>query len=172
MVGAHNGKTRASLDVSVPADLPYLYGDKRRVRQILINILANAFKFTEEGGRVSLSAKIDPGAADGAGVGDLLFTVADSGIGMTADEVQMAMEPFRQIDNRLSRKYEGTGLGLPLTKHLVELHGGRLDIVSTPGFGTSVTMRFPKSRLHAAYAQEDKLASELVDDGTSTRVRA
>jgi PAS domain S-box-containing protein len=172
MVGAYSGKTRAALDVSVPADLPYLYGDKRRVRQILINILANAFKFTEEGGRVSLSAALDRGAADGAGAGDLLFTVADSGIGMTAEEIMKAMEPFRQIDSRLSRKYEGTGLGLPLTKHLVELHGGRLDILSTPDVGTSVTMRFPASRLHSTYAEEDKLSPELVDDGSSTRLRA
>ncbi len=172
MVGAHDGKVRASFDVSVARDLPYLYGDKRRVRQILINILANAFKFTAEGGRVSLSAALDPGAADGAGKGDLLFMVKDSGIGMTADEILIALEPFRQIDSRLSRKYEGTGLGLPLTKHLVELHGGRLEIVSTPGVGTAVTLRFPASRLHATYALEDKLESQLEDDGTSTRVRA
>ena len=101
-----------------------------------------------------------------------MFTVTDSGIGMTSDEILMALEPFRQIDSRLSRKYDGTGLGLPLTKHLLELHGGRLEIASTPGVGTAVTMRFPAARLHRSYAQEDKLDSELEDDGTSTRVRA
>ena len=98
--------------------------------------------------------------------------MTDSGIGMTSDEILMALEPFRQIDSRLSRKYDGTGLGLPLTKHLLELHGGRLEIASTPGVGTAVTMRFPAARLHRSYAQEDKLDSELEDDGTSMRVRA
>ena len=158
MVGAGQGDRRAALDVAPLADLPYLYGDKRRVRQILINILANAFKFTEAGGRVSLSAALDPAT------GDLLFVVQDSGIGMTADEIVIALEPFRQIDSRLSRKYEGTGLGLPLSKHLVELHGGRLEIASAPGVGTTVTIRFPASRLHAARAPDDAPAFELDDE--------
>ena len=171
MVGAHEGKTRASLDVSVPASLPYLYGDKRRVKQILINILANAFKFTEAGGRVSLTAMLDAGDAEGGGTGDLLFIVKDSGIGMTGEEIVMALEPFRQIDSSLSRKYEGTGLGLPLTKHLIELHGGKLQIASAPGAGTTVTLRFPASRLHTSFAAEDKLGDDLQDDA-QTRVRA
>ncbi len=171
MVGAQ-GTGKAALDISVPGDLPYLYGDKRRVRQILINILANAFKFTEAGGRVTLMAGLDPGDGNGAGRGDLLFVVKDSGIGMSSDEILVALEPFRQVDSRLSRKYEGTGLGLPLTKHLMELHEGRLEIASEPGIGTTVTMRFPAARLHATFAAEDKLAPELEDDGSSTRVRA
>jgi len=171
MVGGQ-GAGKAALDISVPGDLPYLYGDKRRVRQILINILANAFKFTEAGGRVTLMAGLDPGDGAGAGRGDLLFVVKDTGIGMSADEILLALEPFRQVDSRLSRKYEGTGLGLPLTKHLMELHEGRLEIASEPGVGTVVTMRFPAARLHATFAQEDKLSAELEDDGSSTRVRA
>ncbi|MFN4282902.1 MAG: MHYT domain-containing protein [Alphaproteobacteria bacterium] len=157
LVGAHDGKVRASFAVAVAADLPYLYGDKRRVRQILINILANAFKFTEAGGRVSLSAALD------AGTGDLLFTVKDSGIGMSADEILLALEPFRQVDSRLSRKYEGTGLGLPLSKHLIELHGGRLEIVSAPGVGTTVTVRFPAARLHATREPDETPAFDLDD---------
>ncbi len=169
MVGGQ-GAGKAVLDISVPADLPYLYGDKRRVRQILINILANAFKFTEAGGRVALTASMDVGEGDGRG--DLLFVVEDSGIGMSADEILLALEPFRQIDNRLSRKYDGTGLGLPLTKHLMELHGGRLEIASEPDVGTVVTMRFPAARLYETFAPEDKLSSDLEDDGTSTRLRA
>jgi PAS domain S-box-containing protein len=171
MVGGQ-GAGRAALDVSVPGDLPYLYGDKRRVRQILINILANAFKFTEAGGRVTLTGALDKGDANGAGRGDFLFVVKDNGIGMSAEDVLVALEPFRQVDNRLSRRYEGTGLGLPLTKHLMELHGGRLEIASEPGIGTAVTLRFPSARLHVTYAQEDKLSPELEDDGSSTRVRA
>lgn len=169
MVGGQ-GAGKAVLDISVPADLPYLYGDKRRVRQILINILANAFKFTEAGGRVALTAAVDVGEGDGRG--DLLFVVEDSGIGMSADEILLALEPFRQIDNRLSRKYDGTGLGLPLTKHLMELHGGRLEITSEPDVGTVVTMRFPAARLYETFAPEDKLSFELEDDGTNTRIRA
>jgi signal transduction histidine kinase len=117
-------------------------------------------------------AGLDPGDADGKGRGDLLFVVKDTGIGMSADDILLALEPFRQVDSRLSRKYEGTGLGLPLTKHLLELHEGRLEIASESGVGTAVTMRFPAARLHATFAQEDKLSPELEDDGSSTRVRA
>lgn len=109
---------------------------------------------------------------EGDGRGDLLFVVEDSGIGMSAEEILLALEPFRQIDNRLSRKYDGTGLGLPLTKHLMELHGGRLEIASEPDVGTVVTMRFPAARLYETFAPEDKLSSDLEDDGTSTRLRA
>ena len=93
-------------------------------------------KFTPVGGSVEVSVEM---------MGDLVgFTVSDTGIGMTDDEVVVAMLPFRQVDGSLSRRYEGTGLGLPLVRAFVELHGGHLDISSTKGAGTKVTVRLPQ----------------------------
>ena len=79
--------------------------------------------------------------------GDLTISVADTGIGMSAEEIVTALSPFGQVDSTLARKYEGTGLGLPLTKAFVELHGGTLDIRSVPSKGTNVTVRFGADRL-------------------------
>ena len=78
--------------------------------------------------------------------GGLILSVVDSGIGIPADKIAVALAPFGQVDASLARKYEGVGLGLPLTKRLVELHGGTLEIVSVPGAGTTVTARFPHER--------------------------
>jgi signal transduction histidine kinase len=116
------------------AALPFT-GDPAKLRQILHNLLSNAVKFTPEGGRVWVEAR-----RDAAGV---TVTVGDSGIGMSPDDVAVALTPFGQVDNRLERRYEGTGLGLPLTKALVELHGGRLSFESARGAGTRATVRFP-----------------------------
>ncbi|HEY4134961.1 MAG TPA: MHYT domain-containing protein [Alphaproteobacteria bacterium] len=162
MVGTQAEAANVAIVASVSGDLPYLYGDKRRVRQVLINILTNAFKFSHPGGRVVLTGVIDRGGAKG----DLLFVIQDSGIGMSPEEVATSLEPFRQIDSSLSRKYDGTGLGLPLTKHLMELHGGALEIESASGVGTTVTLRFPASRLHATVAPEDSF--ELDDDARAS----
>jgi two-component system cell cycle sensor histidine kinase PleC len=121
--------------------LPALHCDERKLKQILINLLSNAVKFTEQGGQVMLSAGVlgDDGA--------LTFVIADTGIGMEPHEVKAALQPFGQVDSALNRKYEGTGLGLPLTQALVELHGGTMAIESARGTGTSVTVRFPHTRV-------------------------
>ncbi|MBX9633610.1 MAG: histidine kinase, partial [Magnetospirillum sp.] len=123
----------------LPADLVYLRADERRLRQIVLNLISNAVKFTDEGGTVTVSAGVD---SDG-----FKLTVADTGIGMTADELERVMEPFVQADSRLSRKYEGTGLGLPLTKALVTAHGGTITLSSAPDQGTTVVVVFPPARL-------------------------
>jgi PAS domain S-box-containing protein len=131
---------RAGLAVSVDcaADLPPLRGDARKLRQVLINLLSNAVKFTPRGGRVQIEA--------GREAGGLVLRVGDTGIGMAAHDIEQALTPFKQIDNSLARKYEGAGLGLPLAKNLVELHGGSLEVVSELGKGTVVSCRFPASR--------------------------
>ncbi len=131
----------AGLDItmSLPEGLPWLRADERRIRQIVINLLSNAVKFTDENGHVRITALLD---AEGYAI-----SVTDSGIGMTADEMERVIEPFVQADSRLSRKYEGSGLGLPLTKALVEAHGGRLLLDSEPGRGTTATVRFPRWRV-------------------------
>lgn len=130
---------------SLPDSLPGLRGDRQRLRQILLNLLSNAIKFTGPGGTVTLSAQLEAGC--------LVIKVADTGVGMSQSDLQKAMLPFTQIDSGLHRKYAGTGLGLPLTKSMVEMHGGSMVLDSTPGAGTVVTVRFPTERTFAATAQ-------------------
>jgi signal transduction histidine kinase len=138
---AEEGKVR--LTAESDAKLPVLRADEHRLRQILLNLLSNAIKFTPAGGRVTVSAQA---RAEG-----LAIAIADTGIGMTPEEIPVALNRFSQIDNRLSRRYEGAGLGLPLAKHLLELHGGTLKIESKRDAGTTVTIIFPAQRVgHAA----------------------
>jgi signal transduction histidine kinase len=133
--------TRAGLAIAIETaeDLPRLRGDPRKLRQVLINLLSNAVKFTPRGGRIRIGAARDAG-------GGLLLRVGDTGIGMAAHDIEQALTPFKQIDNSLARKYEGAGLGLPLAKNLMELHGGTLEVASELGRGTVVTCRFPLAR--------------------------
>ena len=126
--------------VSRDADAPLVdhCGDPAKLRQILLNLLSNAVKFTEPGGAVTVEVR-----AIGEN-GSLTLWVEDSGIGMSPEDIPIAMAPFGQIDSRLARRYEGTGLGLPLTKALVELHGGQIAIDSARGKGTTVTVTLPR----------------------------
>ncbi len=126
----------------IPHDLPALVADERKLKQILLNLLSNAIKFTPVGGRVSLRAAID-------GDGGFRILVSDTGIGIAAGDIERAMSPFGQVDSAYNRRYEGTGLGLPLTKALVELHGATLTLNSSVGTGTTVTVRFPPERVIA-----------------------
>jgi two-component system cell cycle sensor histidine kinase PleC len=116
-------------------ELPVM-GEAAKLRQVFLNLLSNAIKFTDAGGTIAIEASDD---------GDTVSaTVADSGIGMSPQDVQVALTPFGQVDNRLERKYEGTGLGLPLARSFVELHDGSLDIESTIGQGTRITVRLAR----------------------------
>src|SRR5207244_3838081 len=101
--------------------LPEIVADPARLKQILVALLSNAAKFTARGGSVALSAR----RTDEGGVA---FVVSDDGCGMTASEIAVALEPFGQVDGGLERRYDGTGLGLPLARRLIELHGGRFQI--------------------------------------------
>jgi signal transduction histidine kinase len=134
-------RAEVRLDMAVTPDLPPLFVDERKLKQILINLLSNAVKFTPAGGAIRMAAQLDPGS------GELVITVADTGIGIAPADIARVMEPFGQVDNPINRKYRGTGLGLPLTKGLVELHGGSFQLESTPGVGTTVIIRLPASRL-------------------------
>ena len=124
---------------SVAGDLPLVRADPRRLRQVLLNLLSNALKFTPKGGAVTLTAE-----RRGA---DITIAVADTGIGMAPEHISIALAPFGQVDNRFARRYEGTGLGLPLVKRVVELHGGRLAIDSALGRGTTVSVLLPAGRI-------------------------
>ncbi len=121
-------------------DAPMLRADKLKLKQILINLLSNAIKFTDPGGKITLKAWCSMNSG-------YVFQVVDTGIGIALEDIPKALMPFQQIDNRLNRKYQGTGLGLPLSKSLIEMHGGSLDLQSQVGVGTTVTVRFPAERI-------------------------
>ncbi len=129
-----------SVDALPRSKLPTIRGDTTKLRQIFINLLSNAVKFTPPGGSVTVSARRGP---DGA----LTVLVADTGIGMTETETAIALEPFGQVENTLARSYDGTGLGLPLARQMAELHGGRLNIRSLKGTGTTVEVWLPPDRV-------------------------
>jgi two-component system, sensor histidine kinase len=131
-------KAQVDYVVELPEQLPKVYADAAKLRQVLINLLSNAVKFTPAGGKVTLAVEPDP-------AGGVTFRVRDTGIGMGRADIEVALTPFGQVDMRLTRKYEGIGLGLPLSKKLVELHGGTLAIDSIPGRGTTVSVHLPRS---------------------------
>jgi signal transduction histidine kinase len=139
MVEGQAGSNGVTIEQEIANDLPILRADERRVRQILLNLLSNAVKFTPRGGTVRMIAFVDER--------EFVVQVADTGIGMAKEDIPRALERFGQLDSDLNRKYEGTGLGLPLTKKLAELHGGRLEIESELCVGTKVTVAFPAERL-------------------------
>ena len=118
----------------------HLWADEGKLRQILLNLLSNSLKFTLKGGRIEVVAKPD---SDGS----FLFQVRDSGIGIDPAHFETVLTPFEQIDGHLTRRFEGTGLGLPLAKALAEAHGGSLTLDSAPGDGTTVTIRLPADRI-------------------------
>jgi signal transduction histidine kinase len=135
LVRTRAAAAKLTLVIDAPAELPPLWIDRIRFRQILLNLLSNAIKFSPPGGTVTVRAE------DGAE--GIVVAVSDTGIGMCEHDIPRALEPFRQIDNIMHRHYEGVGLGLPLAKRLTELHGGRLEIASQLGRGTTVTLHFP-----------------------------
>ena len=129
-----------SVERSVARDLPAMRADPLRIKQILLNLCGNAIKFTPAGGTV----RIEASHHDGNGFD---ITIADTGIGMRTDDIPKALEPFGQVESSLSRRFGGTGLGLPIAKALTELHGGTLEIMAAPGSGTVVTLHFPEDRV-------------------------
>jgi signal transduction histidine kinase len=141
MIESQAEKADIALSTIISDGLPALKADKRRIKQVLVNLLSNAVKFTPAGGRVQISAQ-----PTGAG---LALSVADSGIGIAPEDIPKALEVFGQVDSSLARKYEGTGLGLPLSKQLMELHGGSLNLESQVNVGTTVTVTLPRARLVA-----------------------
>ncbi|MGO9485866.1 MAG: ATP-binding protein [Rhodomicrobium sp.] len=145
-------KGGVSLKRSLSGTGALINGDNTKLKQIFINLLSNAIKFTPSGGSVELAARADAG-------GGLIVTVRDTGIGMASHEIQDAVQLFRQVDSSLARRYEGTGLGLPLAIQLTELHGGTLTVDSSPGHGTTVTVRFPSERIEWEAGQAPEQAA-------------
>jgi PAS domain S-box-containing protein len=133
------------LKVSIAADLPCIFVDPRLMKQVLLNLMSNAIKFTPKSGQVEVSSYLDVR-------GGLVIAVEDTGIGIRKDDIQKALTPFVQIDSELSRKYQGTGLGLPLSKNLVELHNATFSVESTFGVGTKVIITLPVDRVNRSAA--------------------
>ena len=132
------GDTR-EVGFDISARLPHIRVDPGRVRQASTNLLANALKFTPAEGTVQVRAWLEK-------TGGVCFAVVDTGIGMAPEKIAAALEPFRQLDGSLARRFEGAGLGLSIAKALIELHGGALHIESAVGKGTSVTLSLPPAR--------------------------
>lgn len=134
-----------SLVLAIDPGLPLLYADLRSVRQVLLNLLSNAVKFTPRGGKVTVGAALMPDRR-------LSLWVSDTGLGIAAEDIPRAFQPFGQIERTLSRRHGGVGLGLPLSKRLIELHNGGIEIDSAPGVGTTVSINFPPERVGPAAA--------------------
>ena len=137
------------LTVGIPDDIPWFEFDRRRVIQIALNLITNAHKFTPEGGAISIVAVVEGKS--------ILVAIADTGIGMTSEQVNHALQPFAQIQSSFSRDHEGTGLGLPLTKALVEQHRGTFVIVSEPKVGTRTAFLLPMTPPQAAASSETRM---------------
>ena len=133
----------------IDAQMPKLYADPLRVKQILINLLGNAVKFTPPKGRVGFVASV-------ASNGFVSLTISDNGGGMTVNDIETAMRPFGQVDAGFNKRHEGTGLGLPISAALAKLHGGNLTINSEKGKGTQVIVFLPihdLTQIHTQSAQ-------------------
>jgi signal transduction histidine kinase len=131
------------LDVRAPVPALRLVADELKLRQILLNLLSNALKFTPAGGTVTLAATVD-------GDGGATIRVSDTGIGIAPADIERAFTSFVQLESPLPSRIPGTGLGLPLSRALAELHGGRLTLESAPGRGTTATLRLPSERVRIA----------------------
>ncbi len=142
MVHGRADEAGVKLEFDVPADVPLLRADDRKLHQVLLNLLSNAIKFTPAGGTVAVrvSAVKD---------GDVVIRVSDTGIGIAKHELERVFEPFVQLDSSLARKYEGTGLGLALSRRWIEFHGGTLMLESDLGAGTVAEIRLPRERAHS-----------------------
>lgn len=113
--------------------------DKRALKQVLINLFANAVKFTPDGGQVTVTTETEPKFAK--------VTIRDTGIGIPARDIEKLGRPFEQVENQFTKSKGGSGLGLAISRSLIELHGGRIDIASRVGAGTTVTVRLPLSAI-------------------------
>ena len=135
------------IDTHLPYDLDRIVVDERRMRQVLINLLNNAVKFTAKGGLVTLSVRLKLLEVDGRQGNWLCFSVTDTGIGIDSADRSKLFQPFIQLDSSLNRKYPGSGLGLVLVKQIVELHGGDVTLDSEVGVGSCFTVTLPQPDL-------------------------
>ncbi|MEL6278980.1 MAG: PAS domain-containing sensor histidine kinase [Pseudomonadota bacterium] len=139
------GSAGLHFQTEIDTDLPSAFVDSRRIKQVILNLMANAVKFTPPGGTITVVATYE------ANVGARI-SVIDTGVGMSPEEIPKALTKFGQIDGDLTRAHDGTGLGLPIAKSLIEMHGGELEIFSEKGRGTEVLIWLPEERLNLSQA--------------------
>ncbi|MBD2483600.1 GAF domain-containing protein [Planktothrix sp. FACHB-1365] len=156
---------RLQIQTEIPPNLPDLFVDQRRIRQVLINLLNNAVKFTSAGGRVSLTVKVEFPTETDFRSPSICFAVSDNGIGITPENQDKLFKPFVQIDSALNRQYAGTGLGLVLVKRIVEMHGGQLEVESTIGVGSCFSFRLPYQQLPSPIPKSSSPQSSNLDGG-------
>jgi signal transduction histidine kinase len=132
----------------IPADLPHLWCDERKLKQILLNLVTNAVKFTPRGGTIEVDAS--------CGETGLTISIRDTGIGIAKADLVRVLQPFVQADNELSRRHEGTGLGLTLVNYMVAMHGGKFHLESEVGTGTAAILNFPLERVGSVSSPELK----------------
>ena len=125
-----------TLAVTIDDNLPLVIADQLRLKQVLINLLSNASKFTPEGGKITI-------AGTRAEDHSVAISVSDTGVGMRPEEIELALKPFVRVDSAYTRNQEGTGLGLPIAKALIQRHRGKFSVTSSPGAGTTVTFTLP-----------------------------
>ena len=142
MMQPQANRERVIIRSSFASNLPDVVADLRSVRQIALNILSNAVRYTQAGGQVIISTAYET-------AGDVVMRVRDTGIGMSSAELEQALKPFKQINSLRRARGDGTGLGLPLTKEMVEANRAKFTITSTPGEGTLVEICFPPTRVLA-----------------------
>ena len=135
MIRRRAEEKNVNLTLAANSGLPLVEADHRAIRQMILNLVSNAIKFTDEGGeiRVTVDQKGD----------EVRVAVRDNGIGIPADALPRLGQPFEQVSDTRDRNYDGTGLGLALTKSFAEMHGGRLVLASEPGRGTQVSIYLP-----------------------------
>ena len=142
MMQPQANRERVIIRSSFASRLPEVVADLRSVRQIALNILSNAVRYTQAGGQVIISTALEPN-------GEVVMRIRDTGIGMSQSEIEQALKPFKQLHTMRRGRGDGTGLGLPLTKAMVEANRARFGIYSTPGEGTLVEVTFPSTRVLA-----------------------
>lgn len=150
------------IQVKVDENLPHVLVDSRRIKQILINLVSNSIKFTEAGGMLTMAATIDS-------LSRMVISVSDTGIGMSPEEIPVAMEKFGQIDGELARQHQGTGLGLSIARSLAELHEGSLEIESVKGEGTKVMIYLPETRFRY-HTQQQEHYNNMENTPASTHI--
>ena len=155
LVQARAVGNKVALVFELQGNTPQFIGDARKIKQILVNLLSNAVKFSDPGSMVTVTSRCD--AEQG-----LTLRIRDNGIGMTAEEIPLALSIFGQVDAGPDRNCDGTGLGLPLAKALAEQHGGSLELESEPGKGTTATVRLPASRLSTTDARIEQATAKIV----------
>jgi len=168
LVHAQAVQAGVDLRADIAPHLPALRADPVRLKQILLNLLTNAVKFTGRGGVVSISASSTT-------EGGLAIAIVDTGIGIPADKLDLVLQPFSQAHGRHAGSVQGSGLGLPISKSLTELHGGTLTIESVEGAGTTVTIHLPAERLNhigANPGQSTTSSPHPAPDGDSVRLTA